>query len=49
MIVSLLQLVASPFGRSVAESGGENPSGERPTRDNQGITRTHEVDTPTKQ
>ena len=44
MIVSILQLMALPFGKSVAGRGSENPNSERREPDNQGITRIHEGD-----
>jgi DnaK suppressor protein len=44
MIVSILQLMTLPFGRSVAGRGSENPNSERREPDNQGITRIHEGD-----
>jgi DnaK suppressor protein len=44
MIVSILQLMAFPFGKSVAGRGSENPNSERREPDNQGITRIHEGD-----
>jgi DnaK suppressor protein len=44
MIVSILQLMAFPFGGVAAARGGENPNGERRGSDNQGITRIHEGD-----
>jgi len=49
MIVSILQLMAFPFGRPAAERGSENPNRERREPDNQGITRTHEGDAPPEQ
>jgi len=42
MIVSILQLMAFPFGGSGASHGSENPNSERREPDNQGITRIHE-------
>ncbi len=42
MIVSLLQLIAFPLGRSSVARGGENPNREVSTRGNQGITRLDE-------
>jgi DnaK suppressor protein len=42
MIVSLLQLMSMPFGRSSGSRGGENPNREHATRGNQGITRLDE-------
>jgi DnaK suppressor protein len=44
MIVSILQLMAIPFGKSAAGRGSENPNSERREPDNQGITRIHEGD-----
>ena len=44
MIVSILQLMAFPFGRSRTEGGGENPTRGGRVPDNQGITRTHAGD-----
>jgi DnaK suppressor protein len=42
MIVSILQLMGLPFGRTAPSRQGENPNRERPSPDNQGITRIHE-------
>ena len=44
MIVSILQLMTIPFGKSVGGRGGENPNSECREPDNQGITRIHEGD-----
>jgi DnaK suppressor protein len=44
MIVSILQLMAFPFGRPSAGHGGENPSRGGRKADNQGITRADEGD-----
>jgi DnaK suppressor protein len=44
MIVSILQLMAFPFGRPSAERGGENPSRKGLQAGNQGITRVDEGD-----
>jgi DnaK suppressor protein len=49
MIVSILQLMALPFGGAAAVRGGENPNRERRLPDNQGITRTHEGDPASEQ
>jgi DnaK suppressor protein len=46
MIVSILQLMAFPFGRPSAGHGGENPSREGRRASNQGITRADEGDRP---
>jgi DnaK suppressor protein len=44
MIVSILQLMAFPFGMGRTGGGGENPNRKGPVPNNQGITRTHEGD-----
>jgi DnaK suppressor protein len=46
MIVSILQLMAFPFGRASSAAGGENPNREGRVPNNQGITRSHEGDPP---
>jgi DnaK suppressor protein len=49
MSVSILQLKSLPFGGAVAARRGENPNRERRGPDNQGITATHEGDSPSEQ
>jgi DnaK suppressor protein len=49
MTVSILQLGAIPIGGAAVARPGENPSRERRERDNQGITRTHDSETPSEQ
>ena len=44
MIVSILQLMAFPFGRREAQPEGENPHREGLAKGNQGITRVDEGD-----